>query len=133
MKQHRIAHPYRKANNELKAERGMNSGHGSYSTLSAGSAEYVDQPTSTRKRGGSRQKATIPCCSLCHQPFPSLEVEPCKHRFCGECIPALVHQAIGKKSLECPECQSDSPDALPVLIATAILGGFLLENFDQNN
>jgi predicted amidophosphoribosyltransferase len=98
------------------------------SSVSAGESVSMDYRSS---RKSSRQKIN-PDCSRCGQNFPTLEVEPCKHRFCGECIPALVHEAIGKKSLECPECKMDSPDALPVLIATAILGGYLLDNFDQN-
>ena len=105
----------------------------SYSNSSLVSGDStLDTSSSYRNRKVPRQKSSVPLCSRCTQAFPSLEVEPCKHRFCGECIPALVHQALGKNSLECPECKSDSPDALPVLIATAILGGFLLENFDQN-
>jgi hypothetical protein len=113
----------------------MSSGQGSCSSLL--SAESIESHYQVNHRAAQKtfkQKNNIlPCCSRCQQPFPSLEVEPCKHRFCGECIPQLVHQALGKKSLECPECQVDSPDALPVLIATAILGGFLLENYDLND
>ena len=107
---------------------------GSYSNSSLVSGDSTLDGSAYRgtNRKGVKQKAAIPSCSRCGQAFPSLEVEPCKHRFCGECIPVLVHQALGKNSLECPECKSDSPDALPVLIATAILGGFLLETFDQN-
>ena len=118
-------HVSRKAN-EAKL---MNS---SQTAISASGESIGDTAYRSGGRRGARPKTVHPECSRCNQPFPSLEVEPCKHRFCGECIPALVHEAIGKKSLECPECKADSPDALPVLIATAILGGFLLDNFDQN-
>jgi hypothetical protein len=111
----------------------MSSGRGSSSSLSLASDNMEYRPPTTSRRGGySRQKQNHPSCSLCSQSFPSLEVEPCKHRFCGECIPVLVHQAVGRKSLECPVCQTDSPDSLPVLIATAILGGYILDNYDQN-
>ncbi|OAJ37300.1 hypothetical protein BDEG_21340 [Batrachochytrium dendrobatidis JEL423] len=94
-------------------------------------SDYELATTCRQTRSGSRSKLAItrdnsskftcdtrpdkrqcikprPPCHICSEALPTMEIDTCNHRLCGECIPIYIRRSLKCESIHCPVCVSGS-------------------------